>query len=74
MSKETIVCRAWLPGVGCYGGSSRARGTMAEDGTYDGASIVCDACYVALMPLTPSGQGLLAELPAAITAYRARYT
>ena len=43
---------------------------MSEDGTFDGQSIVCDPCYVALMPLTPSGRGLLAELPAAIAAAR----
>lgn len=44
---------------------------MAEDGTYDGQSIVCDACYVQLMPLTPSGAALNDELPAAIAQAQA---
>lgn len=37
-----------------------------EDGTWDGDSVVCDACYVGLMHLTPSGQALTHELDAAI--------
>jgi hypothetical protein len=43
---------------------------MGEDGTYDGQTIVCDACYVALVPLTPSGQGLNRELSDAIRRAR----
>ena len=44
-------------------------GPLGLDGTYDGESIVCDCCYVELMPLTPSGAGLHAELPEAIATY-----
>jgi hypothetical protein len=55
-----------------------------EDGTYQPSevdaergdpakgTIVCDPCYIALMPLTPSGKGLNSELPEAIEAARAR--
>ena len=39
-----------------------------EDGTYESVSmsVVCNPCYVDLMPLTPSGQALLHELDTAI--------
>lgn len=43
---------------------------MREDGTFDGETIVCDPCYVALMPFTPSGVARNDELPAAIETYR----
>lgn len=39
---------------------------LSEDGTFDGSTIVCDPCYIRLMPLTPSGQGLHHELDDAI--------
>jgi hypothetical protein len=58
---------------------------MSEDGTFvigpveqdDGEmvvmeSIVCDSCYLYLMPRTPSGKALNHELPAAIEAVRAQ--
>lgn len=37
---------------------------LTEDGTFRGfdKSIVCDPCYVKLVPLTPSGHGLVHEL------------
>jgi hypothetical protein len=81
MSDETIIrCRAKLPDADCYDGSPMTRQmpvepdeddpTMAEDGTFDGRSIVCDACYVRLMPFTRSGQALHDELPEAIATYR----
>lgn len=43
--------------------------TLDEDGTYRSFdnSIVCDPCYIHIMPLTPSGQGLMGELDAAIS-------
>ena len=44
--------------------------TMEEDGTWWGQSVVCDPCYIMLMPLTPSGQGLNSELPFAIALAR----
>lgn len=39
-----------------------------EDGTWDAltGTVVCTPCYLFLMPLTPSGQGLNHELTAAI--------
>lgn len=73
---QIIVCRARVS-ERCLQGKPMSTmvgepGSMAEDGTYDGSSIVCDSCYVALMPLTPSGRGLTHELPAAIAKARAR--
>lgn len=43
-----------------------------EDGTYNRLSetVVCNQCYVKLMPLTPSGQALNHELELAILAAR----
>lgn len=74
---ETIQCRAHLDDD-CYEGSPMSRQMpgedepvkMDEDGTYDGASIVCDACYLKLMPLTRSGAACYDELPEAISVYR----
>lgn len=37
-----------------------------EDGTYKNGTIVCDACYIYLMPYTRSGIGLNDELDNAI--------
>lgn len=79
---ETIRCRAKLGGD-CYDGSPMSRQMpgdapekpgdpplmMSEDGTYDGESIVCDACYVKLCPLTKSGAACADELPGAIRLY-----
>jgi hypothetical protein len=81
---ETIRCRAKL-GADCFDGSPMSRQMpgdapqtpedpalmMAEDGTYDGESIVCDPCYVKLCPLTQSGAALHDEIPEAIDLYRA---
>lgn len=69
-----IVCRARVsaaclheqPTAGQFGED----GPLSEDGTFDGTSIVCDPCYIALMPLTPSGQALNHELPDAISQAR----
>ena len=69
-----IHCRARVTGE-CLDGQPTAVQfgedvSMAEDGTFDGRSIVCDACYIALMPLTPSRRGLNHELPAVIAQAR----
>lgn len=58
---------------------------MSEDGTFSTepfmydefqrittGSIVCDPCYLYLMPRTPSGKALNHELPAAIEAVHRR--
>jgi hypothetical protein len=72
-----IRCRAKVTGE-CYDGDPTAKQffgqdlPMSEDGTFDGTSIVCDACYVYLMPRTPSGRALHHELPAAIEAIHRR--
>lgn len=68
--RYVIVCRAQVD-PDCYHGSPTARQfdedlPMDEDGTYDGSSIVCDACYIAL------GTPLNADLPAAIARARGR--
>jgi hypothetical protein len=59
--RHLIRCRAKLGDVECFDGRpTRVQfGTdthMAEDGTFDGETIVCDPCYVALMEWTPSGR------------------
>jgi hypothetical protein len=43
---------------------------LSEDGTYKEGTIICDACYCRLMPLTASGRGLTHELEDAIERYR----
>ncbi|WP_297775385.1 hypothetical protein [Mycobacterium sp.] len=78
---SVIRCRAKLDDVGCLDGEPLERQFgqrgpdedalhPGEDGTFDGSTIVCDPCYIALMEFTPSGQGLLGELPEAIDVYR----
>lgn len=75
MPEHLIRCRAKTHPL-CLDGKPTSRQfdgedlSMDEDGTFDGESIVCDMCYVALMPLTPSGRGLHHELPAAIEKAR----
>jgi hypothetical protein len=74
-----LVCRAQTS-KGCLNGQPMSTqipdeegfppSRMSDDGTFDGQSIVCDACYVQLMPLTPSGRGLHHELDAAIAKAR----
>lgn len=69
----TIVCRAHIVDE-CYAGSPTERQfgedlPMSGDGTWDGTSIVCDACYVELQPFTPSGHAENHELAAAIQHY-----
>lgn len=76
MTEHLIACRARVV-AGCYDGTPTRRQfgddlPMDEDGTYDGSTIVCDACYVYLVPRTPSGQGLHHELTAAIAAVHAQ--
>jgi len=78
---ETIVCRAKLEDD-CYDGSYMSRqlqpdpsdsgddSLMSEDGTYDGRSIVCDRCYIRILPLTISGAALYDEIDEAIDTYR----
>lgn len=74
----TITCRARISG-GCFHGDSTVEQfgenlPMSEDGTFvpdnGGGTIVCDACYIRLMPLTPSGMGLNEELDGAIDQFR----
>jgi hypothetical protein len=77
----TITCRAQIS-KSCYQGKPSAFQfgedlPLTEDGTFevwDGVpTIVCDACYVALMPLTPSGSALTHEINPAIQEWRARH-
>lgn len=74
MSRQNIFCRARLENDCLHGqpddGHFDCNEGMKDDGTFDGHSIVCTPCYVRLMPLTPSGQGLNHELHDAIRLYR----
>lgn len=69
-----IVCRARVSADCYHGKPTRTQFgddlPMDEDGTYDGSSLICDSCYVRLMPLTASGRGLNSELDAAIEESR----
>jgi len=51
---ETIVCRS-RKAPDCYHGKPTTETAMdpegdgmAEDGTWDGESVICDACYIAI--------------------------
>jgi hypothetical protein len=69
----TIECRAQLGDVDCLHGRPEDPETpMCEDGTYDirTGSVVCDSCYLAIMPFTRSGQALTDEIDEAISTYK----
>jgi len=61
---ETIVCRS-RKSSSCYHGRPTAETEMdpdgygmSEDGTWDGESVVCDACYIAEgMPVNNANPG-----------------
>lgn len=68
-----IVCRLKVADA-CYDGrpTSVQFGEdlpMSGDGTFDGVSIACDACYAVVLPFSRSGRGLTDELGAAANAY-----
>lgn len=44
--------------------------TQQDDGTWDGGTVVCDPCYVLLMPYSASGQLLEHEIRSTIRAYQ----
>lgn len=71
-----IKCRARVTDTCLHDRSSRLQfgedAPLDEDGTFDGSTIVCDACYMRLCQLTPSGAGLRHELDAAIVLARSR--
>jgi hypothetical protein len=71
-----ITCRARVA-PNCLNGqpTSRQFGAdipMSNDNTYEDhtQSIVCDPCYVMIVPMTPSGKGLLYELEPVINDLR----
>lgn len=72
MTDRRIICRARLSDFCLHGERIDAYYEEPlwemDDGTYDpaSASVVCNVCYVDLMPLTRSGQALLSELEEAI--------
>jgi hypothetical protein len=71
-----VACRARIA-QGCTDGKPTLEEfgedlPLEEDGTYQDGSIICNSCYIRLMPHTPSGQGLLHELPAAIQKFHNR--
>lgn len=71
---NVIRCRAKVSDDCLHGRSTRLQFgdelPLDEDGTFvadaDGGTIVCDACYMKICPLTPSGRGLHHELQAVI--------
>ncbi len=79
MTEHYIRCRAKISPA-CYDGKPTSTQFFGEDepltgdGTWlrddKGGTIVCDPCYLGLMPLTPSGRALNHELPDAIVRAR----
>lgn len=69
---STLLCRAMVSDR-CQGGDEIEQREATEDGTYDRASgtMICDRCFICLMPLTESGRGLNPELAEAIEVYQA---
>lgn len=69
-----VVCRARIVQSCLHGRPEEAvypeSKTQSEDGTWNGRSVICNSCYVALLPYTPDGMGLLADLPRAIQLYK----
>jgi len=74
-----LKCRAQISPA-CYHGKSEALIygglDMSEDGTYDGSSVICDACYMTLgQPSVPVGAGrqaALEHMDAALAEFKAR--
>lgn len=70
---KNIKCRAKVD-KHCLDGSKEWAGKeMDGDGTWDGDSIVCDYCYVTLMPYSPSRRLLTDEIDNAIALYRSKH-
>ncbi len=78
LTVNTIRCRAKIAG-GCADGDTTTMAwgedlSIMEDGTFvsdgNGGTVICDACYIRLMPLTPSGRGLNHELASALAKFR----
>ncbi len=68
----TIQCRAQL-GSRCQHDEPDALlgDGWRDDGTYDGETIICDPCYLAVMKASPSGKALTEEIPEALRQARA---
>lgn len=73
---HTIKCRAKLSNI-CLDGQPTTKQfegqdlPLSEDGTFDGDTIVCDPCFIVIMPYSPSGRALRPEIEEAID--QARY-
>jgi hypothetical protein len=78
MSDSTITlikCRANIyPGC-LHGKPASEHEPPAGDGTYDPSTdtIVCNNCYAAIMPFSPSGAALTHEIGAAIENYKINF-
>lgn len=63
MSAETVNCRSRLSGH-CYHGRPSEEvypdDGMSDDSTFDGETVVCDACYIALGQPTPGDPASIA--------------
>jgi hypothetical protein len=69
-----IKCRAKVTDL-CFDGEPTKRQfgedlPMSDDGLWDGETIICDPCYMKLIPMTASGMGLKHELDEAIQIAR----
>lgn len=79
MDDGTIKCRAQISPACYHGRYERAVYgdlDMGEDGSFDGSTVICDACYLALgQPSVPVGAGrqaALEHMDAALAEFKAR--
>ena len=75
MNGDTICCRA-KKSPDCYDGKpvlAVYEASMDEDATWDGESVVCDSCYIALgQPSVPFGSPGALDFPAEIAGGKGR--
>lgn len=65
-----LNCRAKVSPT-CKDGVCLPDWEIKDDGTFKVGTIVCDSCYIAIMPFTPSGRALHGEIDTAIDTVQA---
>lgn len=72
MPGDDIRCRAQVTDTCQDGKPYLGEDSWTMDGTFDGETIVCNTCFLVIMPLTESGRALTREIPAAIVEAKVR--
>lgn len=70
---EVIKCRAGIAEDCMDGIRAPIENYMPEDGTWDGDTIICNACYMEAMPFSISGAMLEDEFENAIKHYKQNF-